>query len=61
MRGKKIVRKGGSKLFEFYSPVNITIMKGLQLFEPYLQVAKNIMKGWKLCKPSCIRTDNSET
>jgi hypothetical protein len=36
MRGNNIVRKGESKLFEFYSPIDEIIMKGSKLFEPYL-------------------------
>ncbi len=54
------MRKGGSKLFELYLPIDKTTMKGSEFFEPYLQVAKNTMKGWKLFKPSCIRMDNFE-
>jgi hypothetical protein len=55
------MKKGVSKLFELYSPINKTTMKGSKLFEPYLQVAKNIVKGLKLFKPFCIRTNNFET
>jgi hypothetical protein len=36
MRGKNIVRKKGSKLFELYSPIDKIIVKGLKLFQPYL-------------------------
>ncbi len=58
---QKVMKKGVSKLFELYSPINKTTMKGSKLFEPYLQVAKNIVKGLKLFKPFCIRTNNFET
>jgi len=36
MRGKNIVRKRGSKLFELYSPIDEIIVKGSKLFQPYL-------------------------
>ncbi len=36
MRGKNIVRKGESKLFEFHSPIDKINVKGSKLFEPYL-------------------------
>jgi hypothetical protein len=61
MRGKNIVGKGGSKLFELCSPTDETIVKGSKLFEPYLQVVENTVKGLKFFKSSCIRTNNFET
>jgi hypothetical protein len=35
-RGKNIVRKRGSKLFELYSPIDEIIVKGSKLFQSYL-------------------------
>jgi hypothetical protein len=60
MKGKNIVRMGGSKLFELYLLVDETTVKGSKLFEPYLQVVENTMKGLMLFKPFCIKTDNFE-
>jgi hypothetical protein len=34
MKGKNTMRKGGSKLFEFWLLVDETIVKGLKLLKP---------------------------